>query len=585
MSSSAPRVLLDGLSKKALNGRGALMLGVDEATGRYMVQLERDKPPIKVKPENVVKADDFDRVAAMAMANGALTEARLDNLTDEVAQGVRSGDELLAHLLNAAAELHFDPGSISALTRTQEALIRQKPPGEYVICNVVSRPELNGLTCSVTSGTFGQFVTPVNAARVQRTGEVIRLHNDKLTPLAKAPATLMYDEADLALEEHAIPADSNLVSVLSIPNPKRDVSFAVRVHGLASAAGRALNGRQGVAFCDRGDGRLGVRFGEGDTRAVRVTNLLLARDVVSLTAGCAASEGPHEYNAASRTAGNFDETDEPRRGFLVHLPPLPTYAVEYGGAGWPGVYTDRRLRGIADANPAHVLEADSWRAACERWEEHRERVHKAHCPYVLMLSTPVDEETTADELASCMRWFLAATALGRELASNDGVGVIGAHVEPPSVFATDLDTTPPSMGHLALSLSSIDTRHSVYDVLGNLVDKPTFSLRIRARALALRLYDFDEARRRRVNDDDDDDESAVDGGVAPAGRAAQPVRKRRQDDWVELKSCDNAPFRFESWVLHRHPSAASGGGGLGELSLLNSKWGHTSVDSNNRAVE
>lgn len=561
MSNEKKKILIAGLKKAELNGRCGFNLGVDEATGRCMIQLERGKPPIKLKPENVVAVDDWDALVEMATANGSLTEARVDEITDEIAQGKRSEAEAHAHLLSIASQLHFGPG-ISALTAAQQELIRYKDSGEYVICNVVSRPELNGMVCYVSSGTFGQWVTPVNTVRLLRSGETVLLHNDKLVPLAKAPAALLYDEEDLALDEHPISADSVLLSRLKIPNPQFDVSFAVRVHGLDSAAGQPLNGRLGTAFRDRGDGRLAVRFTGGvpqqvgearEEKAVRIANLMLAREVIALGPGCAARAEPNAYNAASRQAGNFVHSAEPQRSFFLHMPPrLPRHALEYDGAGWPGLYTDRRFLGLSDASPAHVVEVGSWRAACERWEQYREGEQHAHCPYVLLLSTPLDEQTSADELAACMRWMLAATRLGHELANTEGLGVIGAHVEPPSVLTSDLSAAPQSTGHVALSLCSMDTRHGVYDVLNNLVDKPRFSLTIRGRPIILRLYDFDETPPPDLGDSDD--ESAQ--PTQPA--QPEPARKRRQDDWVELKACDDGLFRYESWELHRHPSDDGG---------------------------
>ncbi len=232
-------------------------------------------------------------------------------------------------------------------------------PGEYLLRNLTSRPELNGEVCMVCGGQFGASTPkPINAVILQRTGESFSVHNDKLVPLEDAEAELVYDEADLALKEHPLTADSLPVLSLQPAGRAPPQPFAVRLHGLQSAGGQALNGQLGSAFSDRGDGRLGVRLAHGESRAIRLENLLHTCEVVPLPSSYSAGEPRQPVPpavASSRTAGEFDGSSRARPGFYVHAPPvLPPDAIGYEGAGWPGVYTDRRLRGVATAQSCHV---------------------------------------------------------------------------------------------------------------------------------------------------------------------------------------------------------------------------------------
>ena len=88
------------------------------------------------------------------------------------------------------------------------------PTGEYVIRSVVSRPELNGQICSVSSSSFGAGMTTTYQARLQCTGEVVKLTANKLAPLSEAPAQMLYDEEDLQRDEHPLAAESMLLTVL-----------------------------------------------------------------------------------------------------------------------------------------------------------------------------------------------------------------------------------------------------------------------------------------------------------------------------------------------------------------------------------
>tara|TARA_B100000795_G_scaffold58318_1_gene38801 strand:- start:990 stop:1532 length:543 start_codon:yes stop_codon:yes gene_type:complete len=143
-------------------------------------------------------------------------------------------------------------------------------------------------------------------------------------------------------------------------------SFTVRIHGLQSASGQLRNGQQGVAFRDNGNGRVGVRCADGEEISLKLDNLLLSPIAVALPADCTSPLRGYRGadippNAASRGAGDFCASDASQPGFFVHRPPsLPgtaiAWAITHQGVGWPGVYTDRRLAGVAEALPAQVAE-------------------------------------------------------------------------------------------------------------------------------------------------------------------------------------------------------------------------------------
>jgi hypothetical protein len=307
---------------------------------------------------------------------GAISEARVDSLTDEIARGDRSEADAAVELTAAIAPAEAEKAKEAIKGIPTKAEVKKMVDdgaiplgdGEYIITNVTSRPELNGQVCNVSGSSFGQgMARAVNNARLLRTGELVSLHNDKLVPLKDAPPSVLYDEEDLALDEHPLSEDHNHVTFLKQLPASRKYQFAVRVHGLSSEAGQVLNGQMGMATGVRADGRVGVVLnGSGESRALKVANLMLAREEVRLPAGCAASTTPH-MNAASRTAGDFHAADPPQPGFFVHLPPkLAEHAIEFGSAGWPGVYTDRRLKGVAEAparQPGIEQSCGAWRGA------------------------------------------------------------------------------------------------------------------------------------------------------------------------------------------------------------------------------
>lgn len=439
---------------------------------------------------------------------------------------------------------------------------------EYIIQNVASRPELNGQICSVNSMSFGGGQTTLYEARLQRTGELVRLAADKLSPLSEAPDHVLYDEEDLQCDEHPLAAESMLLIHLRAGSRcARDPSFTVRIHGLQSASGQLRNGQQGVAFRDNGNGRLGVCCADGEEISLKLANLLLTPVPVALPADCLTYTGAAlPCNAASRGAGDFCASEAPQPGFFVYRPPsLPEMALNWEGAGWPGVYTDRRLAGVAKALPAQVteclrasalglelglesarpnrvptshkptklsdqvVECGSWTEAWETWDKEE----LEGCPYVMPLRTPVAADVTAAELFDCFRWLLLATRFGQEASSTDGVALVGAHVEPPSAPAADVGPTP-HFGFVVLSLSSLDARHYVNDLLHNLVEKATFRLSIRGQPLSFQCS------------------ASCKVGESGDGLLAPPPQKRVCDDWMELVACPNAPFAFSMWSYRRH---------------------------------
>ena len=190
-----------------------------------------------------------------------------------------------------------------------------------------------------------------------------RLAGDKLCPLSEAPDHVLYDEGDLQRDEHPLAAESMLlINLRNRSRCARDPSFTVRIHGLQSASGQLRNGQQGLAFRDNGNGRLGVRCADGEEISLKLANLLLSPVAVALPADCLTYTGAADCNAASRGAGDFCASEAPQPGFFVYRPPsLPEMALSWEGAGWPGVYTDRRLAGVAKALPSQVTEC--WRGS------------------------------------------------------------------------------------------------------------------------------------------------------------------------------------------------------------------------------
>ena len=57
-------------------------------------------------------------------------------------------------------------------------------------------------------------MTTTYQARLQCTGEVVKLTANKLAPLSEAPTQMLYDEEDLQRDEHPLAAESMLLTVL-----------------------------------------------------------------------------------------------------------------------------------------------------------------------------------------------------------------------------------------------------------------------------------------------------------------------------------------------------------------------------------
>ena len=89
----------------------------------------------------------------------------------------------------------------------------------------------------------------------------------------------------------------------------------------------------------------------------------------------------------------------------------------------------------------------------------------------------------------------------------------------------------PHFGFVVLSLSSLDARHYVNDLLHNWVEKATFRLSIRGQPLS-----FQCSASCKVGE-------SGDGLLGPAP-FAPPPKKRVSDDWMNLVVCPNAPFAF-----------------------------------------
>ena len=247
------RVSTFGLSKAEFNDHRGTVLGKLK-NGRYIVLLDEASAslsPIKVRIENLQVLEhvspNFERLAEYALTSDAIRkEADIDALTDHIATGNFS-EAQVAEVLVDALVLHVLPTD-DLIASNQEYHCRWTSPvatGEYVICNVNTRPELNGQVCSVSGGMYGRAEFATNNVQVHTTGELILLHNNKLVPLEEAPAILLYDEADLALDEHPLHSASNLVQFLSLPNPK---PFAVRVHALPAPLARRSTAKSARPF-------------------------------------------------------------------------------------------------------------------------------------------------------------------------------------------------------------------------------------------------------------------------------------------------------------------------------------------------
>ena len=156
------RVHLFGLNKEELNGQNGTVLGIVTKTGRHVVLLDTGDPaPIRVKGDNlrVDEAADanFDRLTEYAVTSGAMKNRQIDKLTDEIACSNCTEAELAAIVLYEL-ECHVLPDQVNIIKNIpkQPSALSPLQDGEYVICNVITRPELNGQVCSVDGCGFAR---------------------------------------------------------------------------------------------------------------------------------------------------------------------------------------------------------------------------------------------------------------------------------------------------------------------------------------------------------------------------------------------------------------------------------------------
>ena len=296
------------------------------------------------------------------------------------------------------------------------------------------------------------------------------------------------------------------------------------IGGLASERGRTMNGKRGWVHGRRGGEpgeRARVLYREGDAEPgpfealraspaaraanLKVENLRLPRRVVVAD--------PPKRTLLSALAGDAAAGAAPAPGFFVFYPGLRLGAgacLEHGairvdvaglgnwgatisrnategevrerlkemkesvglapdawdpldGPGWPGIYTDRSARGVADADPADVVKCGSWVDAWALWAEIEQVVGSrgggrggqalklhyeggaevtanaaaASQPYMIPMRCVLPAATKSADFAAAVRWMVAASPLGRSQATNDiGLGVLGAHVIDGDGFCT-----------------------------------------------------------------------------------------------------------------------------------------------------
>ena len=97
------------------------------------------------------------------------------------------------------------------------------------------------------------------------------------------------------------------------------------------------------------------------------------------------------------------------------------------GPGWPGVYSERRLRGVRDAPDADVVACGSWEEAVRLYFDELNADEDAL--FTLPLRVPVDEAASADEMLALVRWFLRECDTGAQRAVREGVNGEGVNRE------------------------------------------------------------------------------------------------------------------------------------------------------------
>ena len=133
------------------------------------------------------------------------------------------------------------------------------------------------------------------------------------------------------------------------------------------------------------------------------------------------------------------------------------------GPGWPGIYTDRRSRGLRAAAAEDVVECKSAVEAWALWSEIETKARAnlgggtlgsmhmkyddgsrasvnpfaAHIPFFTPMRARLAPGTSDGDFADALRWLLNHSFFGRDQATNDiGLGLLGAYVIPGDDVAT-----------------------------------------------------------------------------------------------------------------------------------------------------
>ena len=214
------------------------------------------------------------------------------------------------------------------------------------------------------------------------------------------------------------------------------------------------------------------------------------------------------------------------------------------GPGWPGVYTDRAARGVADADPADVVACKSALEAWALWSEvesfaranarrgtngamtlvfegggaARVNPFYAHIPYVVPMRARLAPGTTDEAWEAAIRWLVAHSAVGVDQATNDiGLGVLGAYVIPGDDVAT------------GVAMFATQGSYAPEDFLNNFAgDRANFALTIDGRRASL-----EEGRAAFKAGDD----------------AVAPLDKPQRREWSALCASPCGRFACASWWL------------------------------------
>ena len=149
------------------------------------------------------------------------------------------------------------------------------------------------------------------------------------------------------------------------------------------------------------------------------------------------------------------------------------------------------------------------------------------------MSTPVAAVATSIELFDCMRWMLASTPHGKQTSTEDGISVVGAHVADVGARGATW-----RVGYVVISICSADLKYYVHDLINNYIDKPHFKLSLHGEPLRFATAGSPDQLAKNI----------------PPQTPAPPAKKRRQDDWLTLLECPNAPFAYANWALRAHRS-------------------------------